>query len=112
MNISLPKQWKHWCKKAGLRVDSPRYHSWYSRKDYYWTSLRSSTRCWRIDVNGLLCVSCHRDDFDRWANSEVTKYPFPQSEKELCDIVAAWESENAAFLEDYWASESKRIFGE
>lgn len=110
--MKLPKQWKHWCKRAGLKPSWKIRLSRLKRKDYCWASLQSETRRWRIDVNGLLCVSCHKDDFDRWANSEVTKYPFPQSEKELCEIVAAWESGDAEFWEDYWAAESKRIFGE
>lgn len=59
----LPKQWKHWVSKAGLRREST-YRSHWSH-----FTLRGRDHVFRVNMYGHFQISCPIADFDRWANS-------------------------------------------
>lgn len=82
--VKLPKQWKHWCKKARIQpLESGRW----SRDQYGYFYLHGCGRYWRVDCNAQLCVSDANRHFDRWANSEVTSAPMPKTEAEFLATV-------------------------
>jgi hypothetical protein len=84
MSVKLPKQWKHWCRKAGLR---PEYvHTRYNRESWTWQSLNGNGRKWRIALRDVRdrndCIfqaGDLYDDFDRWALSERRNFEIPKS---------------------------------
>lgn len=82
MDIKLPKQWRHWCKKAGLR---PYYGK--GRRWYEWFYLKGHGRVWRVNCSDMLgCGDTHKE-FNRWVlcRSEVT--PRPNNEVEFIAAV-------------------------
>lgn len=73
----LPKQWKHWAKKAGLKPERIRG----AGNGFY---LVGSGRRWRVNRNGQFECSCPIEDFDRWANSIGAMVDaIPQTEKQF-----------------------------
>jgi hypothetical protein len=95
MDIKLPKQWKHWCKKAKLRPESTGH---WARGKWAHLSVRGLGRRWRIDCYGNLCVSDAERHFDRWANSQVTSVPIPKTEAEF--LAAVKTMRDSALLVD------------
>lgn len=83
----LPKQWRKWVQKAGLRTayDSKLdRHSSYGGDHY----LKGHGRHWRVDCEGYLDVSEPFETFDRWANSLVRSVPMTaKTEREFLDLV-------------------------
>lgn len=84
MSVKLPKQWKHWCRKAGLRPEYP--HTHHNRKRWAWQSLNGSGRKWRISLRDVRdrndCIFQAGDryaDFDRWALSERRNFEIPKT---------------------------------
>jgi len=71
----LPKQWRYWVKKAGLKIDG--------RESIHDSSLIGRNRVWRVDCSGNLEVSCPLEHFDRWSNSSGAEMKLPRSEKEF-----------------------------
>ncbi len=68
----LPKQWKQWCRRAGLKP-----HGGGNRSAWRWFYLEGRGRYWRVNCHGMLDVSCPRVDFDRWALSHRASLPCP-----------------------------------
>lgn len=80
----MPKQWKHWCKMAGLR---PNYAP-SARTHWGHYNLTGRGRVWRVNCIPEFECSCPTEHFDRWANSRGAQYPgIPTTEKEFRDIV-------------------------
>jgi len=68
---NMPKQWKRWFKKAGLKSE---YSSKLAR-NYGITYLKGHGRYWRLDDGGYLDMSERFEQFDRWANSLEASVP-------------------------------------
>lgn len=73
----LPKQWKHWCQKAGLRLHSAADS--YSRRDSAWYYLKGHGRVWRINCYGMLQCGDTLKEFDRWALCNIVEIELPTS---------------------------------
>ena len=87
MSVQLPKQWKHWCRKAGLRPESDGKHT---RRSGAWWSLNGRGRKWRValrevrDQNDCIFQAGDSyDDFDRWALSERRNFEIPKTWNEF-----------------------------
>ena len=90
--IVLPKQWKHWARKAGLKVTGGGWRCRHPRAGLY---LQGKNRNWRVDCNGKFQCSCPLPKFDRWANSHgAYATAFPQNEKEFLAIVLQLREES------------------
>lgn len=83
MSLKLPKQWKHWCRLAGLR---PEGRGRYIRTTSAWMALNGQGRKWRIALRDAAqpgdCIFQAGDnyaDFDRWALSEQRDFEIPRS---------------------------------
>ena len=83
MAYKLPKQWKHWCRKVGLR---PEWQP--TRKDASWSSLNGRGRKWRIALRSADgpqtdCIFQASVDtlaeFDRWALTERYSFEIPKT---------------------------------
>ena len=89
----LPKQWRHWCKEAGL---SPTCKD--SRKQANWRELEGLGYIWSInDVGRFTCTKL--------------RYATPQN----CDIVSAsyipnTKKEFTAILKDHLRSQAKQLY--
>lgn len=81
LNIKLPKQWKHWCKKAGLRPHGG------GRRWYDWCYLKGHGRVWRINCHNKLQCGDTYEEFDRWALCDIEEGIFPTSESQLVFMV-------------------------
>lgn len=82
-NKTLPKQLRHWIKKAGLKF---RYKHINLSKDNI--SLVGHGFFWRIiSHTGMLCRSCKIENFDRWSNSEDHELFIGKHEKDFIDSV-------------------------
>ena len=79
--MKLPKQWKHWCKKARLEPESK-----YSKHDYIY--LIGYNRRWRVNASGIFECSCPLEHFDRWVNSRGAAFDsIPTTELEFLNAV-------------------------
>jgi hypothetical protein len=84
MKIKLPKQWKHWFKQTGLRLNgssSENRHRW---GKFY---LKGKGRFWRVNCHGEFQSSESYETFDRWANSLHMTRPLPRSLTEFKETV-------------------------
>ncbi|AUE22543.1 hypothetical protein Ah1_00002 [Aeromonas phage Ah1] len=59
----LPKQYKHWCKKAWLKIGKDR--KW----DKFYPVSKNGLFRFRVACDGMFEISEHEKTFDRWANS-------------------------------------------
>jgi hypothetical protein len=82
--VKLPKQWKDWCRKSGLRAVNSGFKM--GRKYDYWC-LKGKGRHWRVNCYGEFQCSERYAEFDRWANSHIELDRIPQSLKEFRDTV-------------------------
>ena len=79
----LPKQWKHWCKLAGLRPVG-KYVS-YSR--WTWYTLKGKGFYWRVNCYGMFQRGDSYAEFDRWALCDISETAMPKTEKEFLNAV-------------------------
>ena len=77
----LPKQFKHWCRKAGMKFHG-RGH-W----DAYYPFSRYNN--FRVDCNNCFDIGTFHLDFDRWANSCFHTVPMEEinTEEKFLDWV-------------------------
>ncbi len=82
----LPKQWKHWCQKAGLR----RYGGLVSgqRDIRSWLYLQGKGHVWRVNDRGMFQCGDTLAVFDRWALCDIVEVPRPTSMAEFTAAVA------------------------
>lgn len=79
----LPKQWKYWAKKAGLKPSGKSGREYWDK--FY---LTGKDRYWRVNDKGDFECSCPIEYFDRWANSRgVFLVGIPACEKEFLGAV-------------------------
>lgn len=79
--MKLPKQWRHWAKKAGLKPERVR-----GAGNLFYMIGRG--RRWRVNCSGQFQCSCWIDEFDRWANSLGAQIDgIPQTEKQFLATV-------------------------
>ena len=85
--VKLPKQWKHWCQKAGLRRYSNRVHKW-DRNSDAWCYLKGRGFVWRINCFGHFQRGDTHEEFDRWALCQIDQIDhIPASETEFLNTV-------------------------
>jgi len=81
----LPKQWKYWCRKYGLKP----YTRWkrrskYSRSIHSWFYLEGFGRVWRVNCWNEFQVGDLLEEFDRWALcNPIISVEIPKTEKEF-----------------------------
>jgi len=80
--MKLPKQWKYWCIKAGLRPTSRN-----KRSRFCWLYLKGHNYLWRVSMDSVFQRSCPIEEFDRWANSVDYEAAMPTTEKEFVVLV-------------------------
>lgn len=91
--IKLPKQWKHWCKKANLRIESKTRKSYLSRDPKSWGSLNGRGYKWRVNCHGMFQRGDSYKEFDRWARcSPIHEVQLPKTELEFLTAVKNLES--------------------
>lgn len=83
----LPKQWKHWCKKVGMKPHSNRPSS--ERDQWAWWYLKGRGRVWRINDKGMFQCGDTYADFDRWALCDIEQEPLPKTERAFMNAVTA-----------------------
>jgi hypothetical protein len=73
--MKVPKQWRHWCKKMGLKPTD--------RDGVY---LVGRGRFWRL--NAFYQFECSlKTDFSRWAIADKEVLPIPKTENEFMTTV-------------------------
>jgi hypothetical protein len=73
--IVLPKQWKDWCRRAGLRTMGPR-RKWERNWRSSWLYLQGRGHVWRINCYGEFQCGDTHEDFDRWARCYIVYVDF------------------------------------
>lgn len=86
VDVKLPKQWKHWCSKNGLRRSSRKVHKW-DRKESAWMYLKGRGFVWRINCFGEFQRGDPHDEFDRWALCKIDSAKIPSSMTEFANTV-------------------------
>lgn len=81
--MKLPKQWRHWCGKAQLRV-----YGKYHRREHEWFYLKGRGRVWRVNCYGQFQCGDTIADFDRWALCDIEQLDeIPQTEHAFIQAV-------------------------
>lgn len=93
----LPKQWKHWCKLAGMKPHSNRPSA--ERGEWAWWYLKGRGRVWRINDKGMFQCGDTYADFDRWALCEIEEATMPINHREFRETVANLLRQQAANAE-------------
>lgn len=76
--MKLPKQWKYWCRKYGLKPQR------YSKSMYSWFYLEGYNRVWRVNCHNKFEVGDLITEFDRWGLCEpISSVQIPKTEKEF-----------------------------
>jgi len=70
----LPKQWAHWCQRAGLRPETRRR----ARGLRAWRNLRGHGRAWRVTDGGQLQCDVYVH-FKHWTAHRTVEAPLPTS---------------------------------
>jgi hypothetical protein len=89
VQIKLPKQWRHWCRLANLRIHDG---SKWARRKHAWFYLKGRGRVWRVNCFGVLQRGDTYEDFDRWALCDIRELPMPKTQKEFLDTIARLEN--------------------
>lgn len=77
--LKLPKQWKHWIYRVGLRPHGRKYTHGTSN----WLYFKGKGHVWRIarkyDDNNMLVFQRGDtiEEFDRWALCDIIETPWP-----------------------------------
>lgn len=85
-DVKLPKQWRHWCKLAGLKSESHNAGKC-SRGKWTYFSLIGFSRHWRVNCHATFDMSETFDTFDRWANSHELTMPMPKTKDEFLKTI-------------------------
>lgn len=98
----LPKQFKHWCEKAGIYIDywsndSAHAHMSTRRAQYLKGCLHHERYFRVLGLPGLIEV-CD-GNMDRWANSVSLQMPIPMTEKEFGETIALLTTPRALDME-------------
>lgn len=78
----LPKQWKHWCRKNGLRIKG-RYKR-HSSSAFYPVG---HDHHWRLNCYEMFELGDSFEDFDRWALCDIVSVLRPKSLAEFTKAV-------------------------
>lgn len=73
--IVLPKQWKDWCRAAGLRLNGRR-RKWERNWRSSYLYLKGRGHQWRINMYGEFQCGDRLEDFDRWARCYIVYVDF------------------------------------
>ena len=65
-DVKLPKQWRHWCQKLGLRRHTRKVTKW-DRNMFSWFYLKGKGHVWRVNCLGHFERGDTYEEFDRWA---------------------------------------------
>lgn len=87
--VKLPKQWKHWCKKAGFKIQGYRYgmESRWARRPWAWFYLEGKGYHWRVNCFAEFERGDTYEDFDRWARCIIDATRLPKTEAEFMEAV-------------------------
>ena len=77
----LPKQWRHWCRKAGLRPYCG------GMRRYEWFYLKGHGRVWRLNCLNMLQCGDSYADFSKWALCDIEQTPCPTNEAQFLAAV-------------------------
>lgn len=87
MSPKLPKQWKHWCQKAGLDRHTRTRGVHKGRYPGAWLYLKGRGRVWRLNDKGMFQCGDTYAEFDRWALCDIEALPRPNSLAEFLTTV-------------------------
>ncbi len=87
VEIKLPKQWKHWCRKANLRANGSYKKSHANRDKSGFFYLKGRGYHWRVNCFGDLQRGDNYADFDRWALCNIDEVPMPNTEAKFMAAV-------------------------
>jgi len=95
MIVKLPKQWKYWCRKYGLKPHVLwRRNSRYTRSTPAWFYLTGYDRVWRVNHNGLFQIGDLLTKFERWSLcNPIISVEIPKTEKEFELAIVEMNSE-------------------
>lgn len=82
----LPKQWKDWCRAAGLKC---RRGYGDQRRKSRWLYLHGHGREWRVNDKWEFQCGDTYADFDRWALCDIRSTPLPTNRAEFVAAVRA-----------------------
>ena len=82
--ITLPKQWKYWVKKAGLKFYGSGRGYW---DKFYFTGRNRNWRVCSQETDPVLECSCPNEHFDRWANSYGSCVFIPKTEEAFMNSI-------------------------
>lgn len=78
----LPKQWKHWCRKNGLKIRH--FRRCYRVNAFY---PHGHGHHWRLNCHEMFELGDSFEDFDRWALCDIVSVPKPSSLAEFTNAV-------------------------
>lgn len=86
--ITLPKQWRDWCKSMRIgRTPGRRFGK--GQAQHHWFYLKGRGHHWRINMYGMLQMSCPSEQFDRWALSVRSETTMPKTKAQFQAAVRA-----------------------
>ncbi|MHD0644080.1 hypothetical protein ACYPKM_00420 [Pseudomonas aeruginosa] len=83
--VMLPKQWKHWCRIAGLRVQYRKGRG--GRKKHTLFNLVGRGFVWRVTANHTFQRGDTITRFDRWALCAIEETRIPMTKAAFVDAV-------------------------
>lgn len=96
IHVKLPKQWKHWCRKMGLRP--PHFHQRWKvdRNPRAWMYLHGKGHVWRVNCYGEFERGDKYEEFDRWALCNIDSVPsvrktFAEFKCDVESLIAAYD---------------------
>jgi hypothetical protein len=86
-DVKLPKQWKNWCQRMGLRRHTNSIKKW-DRNFDSWLYLKGHGHVWRVNCYHEFERGDTYEDFDRWALCNIDRVPtIPQTFEEFKNAV-------------------------
>lgn len=85
MSVKLPKQWKHWCRRAKLVPHSSRPSR--ERSSSSWLYLKGRGHLWRVNCHNAFQCGDTYAEFDRWALCDIHETRCPTTHAEFMTAV-------------------------
>lgn len=83
LKVPVPKQWKHWCRLAGLRVHGGRR----GQRSSQWFYLKGRGYVWRLNCYAQFQRGDTHAEFDRWALCNIDETTMPLTQKQFMSAV-------------------------
>ncbi len=102
MSVKLPKQWRHWCKLARLRLqaskfrwrNSHRLNGYDTKRAWRWFYLEGHGRVWRVNDKAMFECGDTYEEFDRWALCTIKRTSLPKTRDQFLAAVKALLAEH------------------